>query len=452
MKKLNNLFIYLFIIVFSFIGLIYLGSSSLLLTLLTLGVFIYLIYKKDIPKFGWLLFITSFLIRLALILFFVTEQTSDFKTLLEASYMLKDGNFSFNLNPYFQMWGYQTGFVIYQALILKLFNSVFILKLLNAIYSSTLVLLVYLFGRKLTDEKSARFASLLYMIFLLPLILNTILTNQHLQALLIYIGIFFILKDNAFIKEYIIAGILISLGNIIRPEGIIVVTSLIIYLFLLLRKDNFKNIIIKFVSFIIPYILVGIIASNLVVMTNINPSGLSNKDPLWKFVLGFNHDTCGVYTDADTIYLGDKEKELEIIKDRLSNPYSLVTLTICKTKTQWLLDDMSWDNNTLDKIHILGLELDYKTLENIAVSYNHNINLICIMLCLFGIFYYRKDEKIDKAKFFIIMALVTFGVYTLIEIQPRYAYFIEITLFILSNYGISAITDICKKYIKRNKH
>ena len=41
---------------------------------------------------------------------------------------------------------------------------------------------------------------------------------------------------------------------------------------------------------------------------------LSNRDPLWKFVCGFNHDTKGTYSEEDSNYLGQfggigKEKE-----------------------------------------------------------------------------------------------------------------------------------------------
>ena len=47
------------------------------------------------------------------------------------------------------------------------------------------------------------------------------------------------------------------------------------------------------------YGLTGHLADLLTVVSGLNNQGLSNGNPLWKFVLGFNHETGGIYDAAD---------------------------------------------------------------------------------------------------------------------------------------------------------
>ena len=165
MKKLSNFFIYFSIVVFAFVLFLYLFTNDFIWLILALGLSFFIARNDRIKKFGLLLFIISFVIRFVIIIVFNFPQVYDFATLLDASHMFSHGDYSFNQWFHFHTWGYQTGFVIYQGFLLKLFNSEFLLKLLNVLYSSLLCLFVYKFSKKISDEKSARVVSLLYMIF-----------------------------------------------------------------------------------------------------------------------------------------------------------------------------------------------------------------------------------------------------------------------------------------------
>ena len=449
---LSNVFIYLSIIVFSIISLIFLIKNNIFISIIAFFVVTYISLKKDIKKFPIILFITSLILRILMILFFNFPQVSDFKTLLEASLDFAKGDFSFQEQQYFTMWGYQTGFVIYQGLILKVFNSVFILKLLNAIFSSLLCLLIYVFGKKICYEKSARMASLLYMIFPFSLYLNTVLANHHLSAFLMYIGIFFLLKKEKKIKDYVIAALLIGFGNIIRPEGIIVVTTLIIFELLNLKKNKIKSVLKNIGAFLIIYLLVGNISSFAIQKLDINDEGLKNNNPMWKFVLGFNHDSCGYYTASDEKYLNDEEKEIEVIKQRvLVNPLKMGKLMTCKINKFWLQTSLSSKNDMYASktYHILGFDIKFTDIENIVVSFNTILYIITLFMCIIGVIFNRKKIIKDNSLFFVIMMMVTFGVYLLIEIQPRYAYFIHVSVFILSVYGYDLVLDKIKNIFRK---
>lgn len=443
-EKLSKLLTYVGIVILSLMLLLYLFTNNIILLLLA-GLISIFISTRKIKHFGIILFAVSFIIRLIFIIVADFPQVYDFKTLLDASEMFAKGDYSFNSWFHFATWGYQTAFVIYQGVLLKIFHSIFILKLLNVIYSSILVLIVYKLGLKISkNEVSSRIISLLYMIFPFYLFLNSVLLNSHLATLLSYLGIFFIIKENTKYKDYLIGSILIALGNIIRPEGIIIVLTLIIFKIITLKKENIKKIIISLLIFLSSYFIICNGSSFLVKASNINPSGLQNKDPLWKFLLGFNYDTCGYYTDDDAVYQINKETEIKEIKRRaLENIPRTGKLMVCKVDRFWLSSGLENEMGSFnDKtFNIMGINIKFSMIKNLAINLNKGINIVVLALMLLGLIVNRKSIK-NETLFLLIMILITFGVYLFIEIQPRYLYFIHISVFALASLGINFIQEL----------
>ena len=443
-EKLSKILTYIGIVILSLLLILYLFTNNIIL-LLAAGLMSIFISTRKIKHFGLILFIVSFIIRLIFILVANFPQVYDFKTLLDASKMFARGDYSFNTWFHFYTWGYQTAFVIYQGVLLKLFNSIFILKLLNIIYSSLIVVIVYKLGLKISkNEKSARIVSMLYMIFPFYLFLNSILLNSHLATLLSYLGIFFLLKEEPKYKDYLIGGILIAFGNIIRPEGIIIILTLLIYKIITFKKENIKKIIISLLIFLSSYFIICNGASFIVKASNINPSGLENKDPLWKFLLGFNYETCGYYIDSDSKYQIDKETEINEIKRRVFEDIPRTgKLMICKVDRFWLssgLDDEMGSFNDKE-FNILGINIKFSRIKDIAIGLNKGINIVILSLMLLGLIVNRKNIK-NEVLFLLIMILITFGIYLFIEIQPRYLYFIHVAVFALSTLGINYLQEL----------
>lgn len=448
MKKLSNLFIYISIIVFSFVLFLYLFTNSFIWLIIALGLSLYIARNDKIKRFGLLLFLISFIVRLVFIIVFNFPQVYDFATLLDASHMFSNGDYSFNQWFHFHTWGYQTGFVIYQGFLLKLFHSEFLLKLLNILYSSLLVLFVYKLSRRISDEKSARVVSILYMVFPFYLFLNTVLVNSHLATLLMYLGILFLIKKEKSFKDYVIAGLLIALGNIIRPEGIIVVLTLLVYEFFLFDKSKLLNTLVRISSFLIIYFSIGFISSFLVIKSGVNPSGLENKDPLWKFILGFNYETCGYYNDDDSKYQVDRETEINIIKERALGDLSRTgSLMLCKIDHFWLESGLELETGSFNdkSMNVLGINIKFSDISNEAMSFNKSVNTFILIMFLLGVVVNRKKIS-NEALFLLIMTVITFFVFLFIEIQPRYMYFIHVSLFILASLGIKSIYEFIKKY------
>lgn len=454
-NKLYKFFSYFCVFLFSFVFLLFLCFKNYIWLVLALVFSIFIAKNKRIKKFGLFIFLLSFFIRLVTIVVLDFPQVYDFETLLSASKMFAVGDYSFNQWWHFYTWGYQTGFVIYQGFLLKLFNSVFFLKFLNIVYSSLLVLFIYKFSKKISDEKSARIVSLLYMIFPFYVFLDTVLVNHHLATLLMYVGIIFLIKRGKKFSDYVYGSIFIALGNIIRPEGIIVVLSFLLYEFFLFNKEKFVNTIVRISSFLIIYFFIGFSASFLVVKSGVNPSGLENKDPLWKFILGFNYDSCGYYVDSDSQYQVDKKTELSIIKERaLSNLPRTGSLFLCKIDRFWLSSGLDLELGSFNnkEFNILGFNVKFSNIAEVATDFNSNVQILIFSLFVLGLFVNRKKLS-NEVLFLLIMCFITFFVFLFIEIQPRYAYFIHISLFILASLGIKSIYSFIDrhnvKYLKK---
>lgn len=439
---LNKLFNILAILVFIIITLIFLISNNYIWLILYL-IFTYFISKNEkIKHFSILIFVTSFIIRLLLVTLVNLPQIYDFKILLDASNMFSNGDYSFNEWFHFRVWSYQTGFVIYQGIILKLFKSEVLLKILNALYSSILVVIIYKISSKISNERSAKIVSLLYMVFPFHIITNLTLFNHHLSTLLMYIGIIFLLKENKKLKDYIISSIFIAFGNIIRPEGIIVVFSLIVFTILTFDKTKLKSTLINIFTFIFIYFLINTSASMLIIKTGINPNGLANNDPLWKFVLGFNSKTCGYYNNEDDVRIFvNHEDEKEIIKYRVMSKET-GKLMVCKVESFWLNSGLYLNEGQFynKQINIKNIKINIGKIEDIVMAFNQGIQSLVVLLMVFGLFINRKSIE-NKYLFLLILTVVTFSVYLLIEMQARYSYFIFISVFILSSKSIEYILN-----------
>ena len=436
---LKKLFMGFSLGVFSFFGMVFLLYKMYLPAIVVIVLAFLVSRKIKVKRFWILLLVVSFLIRLAAIVVFNFPQTTDFKLMYECALKFANHDFSWNSTAYFMMWPYQSGFVVYEGLLLKLINNIYFLKVLNIIYESLLVVLIYYFSRRFVKDESARVAAILFMVYPYNIYLGTTLANHHIATILSYLGIVFLLSRKKKPYYFIAAGILIGLSNVLRPEGIIIIFSYLLFMIFNLKKDNFKKEVLGFLILLVSYGGINLICSNLIILSGVNNDGLKNTNPLWKFVLGFNGDSCGYYDSNDEVYINDKEKELEIIKERL-NPSNVGRLVLCKTNRMWLSNKIDVKDSSYDKAYYIGnIKIKFNDLANVVSLTNHYIFLFVMVMMILGVFRNRKDIINNESLFFLIMVVVAYFVFLLIEIQPRYLYLIHPSIFILSAYGIEGV-------------
>lgn len=391
------------------------------------------------------LFLFAFVIRIGVILWIDTPVISDFKTMLDASKELVNGTDAYKSMPYFICWGYQMGHVIYQAILLNIINSITFLKIVNAIVTSSTVIMIYLIGKELSTTKAAIIISIIYSIFLFPLLLNTVLTNQLLPMLLILIAIYLWMKKKKENKLMpVIIGILLGISNMLRSETIVIIIAFVLYtIFLMIKKENRKALIINLCLIIISYFTLTTATSFALKATDISPSGLENKNSSWKFLEGLNIETRGQYSEDDAIkYSYDKKKTTKELKKRIQEEWQQYPLLFAKkTKILWLNSDLSWPLG-----HIENQE-DLKLYEGINQIF---IYFFVIMSLLSAITLFKKTYKKEQILILLIL-FVYFGVYLFIEVMPRYAYSLQIFEALLASITLGYILDN-KKISKVGDH
>ncbi len=409
--------------------------------------------KKELKYFALGLFLIMFLLRIGVVLIFKTPVLSDFKVLFNAAQSLLKGYNVMNSDIYFYRYGYQTGPVLYMYLLLSIKNSLTFLKIINCLFSSFNCVLVYLIAKELTSKKSAQMVSLLYGLLMFPLFFNTVLSNQIPASTCFYLAIFLIIKDSYEIKNYIGAAILLFLGNFMRSEGIVFVCAIIgMYIFYLIYKKANKKMHIGIILLVSLYFILNIGASNIVRITHLNNVGLTNNFTSWKFLLGFNYNTCGTYNDEDVVYMQDKETAKKEIRRRIKNLgfRGSLELISCKANIYWSGGYLDWTFSGLEEHNykILGFNFSNNDLQNQLNNLNKIFYYTAFGLMIYGLYKYLKNKDKDRRVILLVNILaINFIVYSVIEVQPRYIYLAQIAIFILASLGLE---NFKKKENKEN--
>lgn len=391
------------------------------------------------------LFFFAFIIRIGTVIVVDTPVISDFKTMLEASRELINETANYKEMPYFLFWGYQMGHVIYQALLLSIVNSITFLKIINAIITSLTVVMIYLIGTVLSSKKSALIISLIYSVFLFPLLLNTVLTNQLLPILLLLIALYIWIKNKkGKYWQIIVIGILLAISNIVRSETIVILLAFILYtIFLIIKKENWKRQIINITLIMLSYFAMTTSASFLLKVTDISPNGLENKNSAWKFLEGLNTETRGQYSTDDAMkYSYSAKKTKQELERRIKEDWEKYPLLFAqKTKILWLNSDLSWSLGHMKNQETVRI---YEGINQIFIYF------FVIMALLSSITLFKKTYKKEQILILSIL-FVYFGVYLFIEVMPRYAYSLQIFESLLATITLGYILEN-KKIRKVGEH
>ncbi len=452
--KISNWPFIFLLLAFSIVFLLFLIAEKYIYTIIIFGIIVFISFRMNISKFPLMLFILSMLTKVIAILIITPPIESDFLTMYQASNLLRVGDLSYTESSYFIKWGYQVGHVVYQAILLNICNSTFFLKIVNCLALSSTTVLIYLIVKDLLNEKVAKFTSLTYVFYLHPVLLTTVLTNQHVPTFLFFLALYLIIKNNIFktkpVLKYLIVGTLIGIGNIMRPEGIVFVLTIIAYLLCICYKsESFRSIALKVLVLILSYTFVTKGCSLAFQAFNISKNGLSNQDPLWKFVLGTNYEKQGRYNEDDLIYSGNREKELEIIKSRtIENPIQFSKLLAIKAKAFWTGNNLYWSNDYLnnDDITIFSKQTSGESVNKFLNALNEQLYTVIFILSLIGLFSLTKAKYDKRLDLFVILLSAYFVIYLLIEVMNRYTYTPRVAVFILAGVGVNYLSNKIKSY------
>ena len=143
-------------------------------------------------------------------------------------------------NLYFTNWAYQIPFVTYEAIILKIFHTTFAIKLLNVLFMMGINVLIYLICREFVSTRAAMVPALMYAVYPAPIFLSSVLTNQHISAFFIFLGLYFQIRFQK-MNWSIFAALCLCIGNLMRPEAPLILVSIALYLLLLAGHFFFQR-------------------------------------------------------------------------------------------------------------------------------------------------------------------------------------------------------------------
>lgn len=442
-----------------------LQNNALIYSLLVIPAFFvvcFLAYRLNISPlaFAVTIFLLAFLFKGILVVMSDTVPVSDFKNFYQCAIKLIHGDKSFGHGFYFKTWAYQTGPVIYYAAIMKLLGtSLLPLELVNCFFMAGTNMLIYLVARKISNDYTARLAALLYLLYPAPYFLAPVLTNQHFAAFMFVLAIYILLNDGMnLLLRGVTAGLIMSVGNAIRPLGMVILGGTILWGLLeaiRLKKPARIGMIALLAA---SYLLLNLGLSAAVKGADINPEGLKNNFPLWKFVIGFNYSTQGRFSYEDQnnlFYIEDMEKRdtaaKQVIKERLSiGPRKLINLLDTKQRIMWAdFDTIRWgfytqaDNQMVPAENVEKYEPGILRTEKVYYVLAFILMFIGLTLAFLG----RKTNS--GMLLLALLLLCYFGAHLFIEIQVRYRYFALVLVFILAAKGGELVMSAFYKYRRK---
>ena len=412
--------------------------------------------------FAIIVFTVSFIIRLLFVLIVNTQQYSDFQLFYWVTADIANKTFKYLSQSYFSVWAYQVGFPTLMSPIMMIFGTkVLPLLIVNCVFMAVTSVFIYFTVLELSSEKAARVFSLAYAFFPFGVGLSTVYTNQHLAAMFLYMGFYILIRGRKFgIIRSVLAGILFALSNVARPEAIIVILSILVYaLFTLFSrakktgpKSKFRQVILPVGCSVLIYFIGSLGISKFIVSSGINPHGLSNNFPLYKFVIGLNHSTSGTFSSEDAEHLLNtpaftenpdlRNKEaMKMIRERLSaGPAKLGTLFLKKARIMWSCNP-SWypafyGFDPDRTIRLLGIDISLKHFPDIFTGIDFTFFILIFLSGIMGMLSaLRSGEDHPALGIAALMFLAAFSAFSLIEVQHRYSYFIFPLLLVIASAG-----------------
>lgn len=193
-------------------------------------------YKTQILLFGILIFALA----LRLIFFIGLQGLDDTGYINWATYIL---NHTYEIGP--SLFQLRVGIIFPLALLYKIFGiNEISTSLYPLFFSLGTIVVIFLLGKELFDEKTGLLAAFLLSFFPIDLIYSTIVLPDIPVSFLIGISVLLFLKGDKLVNRryqylvFLISGILIGLGYLIKLNAVLI---FLFYIFYVLFKRRFKK-------------------------------------------------------------------------------------------------------------------------------------------------------------------------------------------------------------------
>ena len=170
----------------------------LILTLIILITILVLIYRSHIDHTKLLIvfIVLSFIIRTCFAYGINTPVESDFLAMYDSAQKAAAGDFSWINNGYFRRWAYQVPFTLFETLLLKISPTILFIKTINIIAMVFSNILIYCIISHISSKKAGLAGFFIYMVYPQPLLLASVLTNQHCATTLFLLSVYLLIKGS----------------------------------------------------------------------------------------------------------------------------------------------------------------------------------------------------------------------------------------------------------------
>lgn len=416
--------------------------------------------STDDKKLNALILITMIAIFMIIATYWITVvpnlQVSDYGNFWSRAFNYEVGNPLYqDDNDYFSKYAYQTGFFVYVVGVVKIFGyHIFVIQFLNVIYQALILYVTYLTVNKVFHNiRMARLAVLLLMIDLDWFALNAQTSNQYLGSLMFLLTFYLLMLDKT--KYYLLAGVTLALGCIVKPIGPVVVAGIIVFglLIKLWKQHNYQSSL-KILATLAIYFLLFSLAGWGIKASGINEYGLSNRDSEWKFVTGLNYDSNGAYSPDLNRFIDPSKsrnemnnvEKAQVKRERtfLNQHHSWLRLFVNKTQLLWSSRTMATDSTNFNLNH------SQKTFD--LVNYSAYIgSIILIIFSWIGSLELFKTKFSDNLYLLLLPLMALAVVQLLIEVQGRYRIEFLPVIAIIGSLGLYKSIELIRSFAPKEK-
>lgn len=421
-----------------------LWKSKLFLTpvsLLPAALIAVLVFCSKYKQEKWILwliviFAAAFAARLLFIRIWPMTPMSDAKMEYEFSEQLSNASVRrwhelFAANTYYyDVWCMHVPHVVYTVICMRLLgNNVFSLQVVNMLFSSLTCVFAAMCGEGLSGSKRAGILAGLFMAFhTTTLFMACFLVNQHVSTCFFLASMYLIIKQpfKSEAVNFVISGILLATGQLMRPEMYIVVIAVFcMFIYDIITKAASKErgltkkdaamLAGRFLCFLVSFFVVmGIANAALLRLGWVNNSILESKLE-YKFMIGLNQETEGRFQESDYPLAADDEAVKELLQERLSGPVDTATLMIKKLCFQFSSYNYWWLQAEKGG-NIRQYVIDH-IFEPLTQSYMFIVFLFYLAASV-------RSFKIEDRRLALLNIILTgyLCAFALMEVQQRYAY------------------------------
>ena len=391
-------------------------------------------------------------LRIAYIFIVPTQPVSDFSLLYGAAQSAAAGDMSWAdvTEGYFSWWQYQIPFVLYEAAILRVVPSVAALKMMNVVWSVGSVYLIWRIVSRFMPGRCALAAAFMMAVYPAQIMYASVLTNQHISLFFVLLAVA-VLTETASPWGCALAGTMLAVGDLMRPEGTIVLAAVFCCALCAVigqpRRKRALSLLITLAAFALAYFAVKWAAGAVLGALGLAPHGIGNSVPEWKLVVGLDRENGGTVSDKYIYILNLTDPAArraagrDVIAQHLAQHGGWAAFFLAKLRYFWAsAEDLTF---TLGGVNVWenavgGMSVESMTyaLSGAELAARITAYVLAAVGCVkLAVNAMHGEGRNTSAAPLLIAAILcgTVLAYLLIEIQPRYRFFAMPFVFMLAS-------------------